>query len=357
MTAGPARPGMAWRTVLAAVFAVVSIGVLDHFVGVSVTLAPFYLLPVAGVAWRVGRWPAVSLAVLSTTASLVGDLANESVTGLTPYWNAAVRLPVLISAGLLVARLRTLVDNERAATDTISHAADALREANELKATFMQAVAHDVRSPVAAIFGAALSLETIAEDLDPTDRRRLIQSLVGGSRRLLRILDDLLDLERFEMKEHELRYEEIDVDRLLREICTESGLVRDHPIIAETENTIASVDRVVVERIAFNLATNISRHVPAGAPVWIRASLRDGILALSFKDAGPGIPGEAKERIFQAFERGVASAGPGAGMGLALVARFAALHGGRAWVEDRPGGGASFYVELAEGIPRAAASA
>jgi signal transduction histidine kinase len=346
-----------WRVLVPAVLAVAVIGILDHFVGPTLTLAPFYLLPIAAVAWWTGRSQAVALALLSTTASLIGDISNASVDGLAPYWNAGVRLPVLIAAALLFARLRALVDEERAAARSMNRAAQALQEANEIKTTFMQAVAHDVRSPVSAIFGAAASLQTIGDELDPDDRERLVESLVGGSRRLLRILDDLLDLERLDLSKAELRYEEIDADRLLHEMSTESGLADNHPVIHESQGTVATVDRVVLERIAFNLATNISRHVPRGAPVWIKASARDGMLILSFKDAGPGIPDEAKQRIFEAFERGVDSSGAGFGMGLALVARFAALHGGRAWVEDRPGGGASFHVELLEGRPDLAVTA
>jgi signal transduction histidine kinase len=337
-----------------ALLTVTVIGLLDHLVGLTLTLAPFYLLPIAAVAWWTGRNQAMALALLSTIASLIGDITNATVDGLAPYWNAGVRLPVLVAAALLVARLRALVDEERAAAQSLDRAAQALQEANEIKTAFMQAVAHDVRSPVAAIFGAAASLQAIGDELDPGDRERLVESLVGGSRRLLRILDDLLDLERLELSKDELRYEEIDVDRLLHEISRESGLADNHPVLHESQGTVATVDRVVLERIAFNLATNISKHVPRGAPVWIRASARDGTLTLSFKDAGPGVPDEAKERIFEAFERGVDSSGAGFGMGLALVARFAALHGGRAWVEDRPGGGASFRVELLEGRPELA---
>jgi K+-sensing histidine kinase KdpD len=340
-----------------AVLAVAVIGVLDHFAGITLTLAPFYLLPIAAVAWWTGRSQAVALALLSTTASLIGDISNASVEGLAPYWNAGVRLPVLIAAALLIARLRALVDEERATAQSMNRAAQALHEANEIKTAFMQAVAHDVRSPAAAIYGAAASLQSIGDELGPGDRERLVESLVGGSRRLLRILDDLLDLERLELSKEELRYEEIDVDVVLHEISTESGLADNHPVIHESKGTVATVDRVVLERIAFNLATNMSKHVPRGTPVWIQASAHDGTLTLNFKDAGPGIPDEAKQRIFEVFERGVDPAGAGFGMGLAIVARFAALHGGRAWVEDRPGGGASFRVELLEGRPHLAVTA
>ena len=75
----------------------------------------------------------------------------------------------------------------------------------------------------------------------------------------------------------------------------------------------------------------------------------DGLLVI-VEDEGDGVPDELKDAIFEPFRQGPgpASASPGVGVGLSLVARFAELHGGRAWVEDRPGGGASFRVLLAE---------
>jgi signal transduction histidine kinase len=80
--------------------------------------------------------------------------------------------------------------------------------------------------------------------------------------------------------------------------------------------------------------------------VWVSAEGRDDGFFLRVDDSGPGIADEQKQRIFEPFVRGNGSVAPGTGIGLALVAQFAALHGGRAWVEDRPGGGASFRVLL-----------
>ncbi|HEX8133153.1 MAG TPA: ATP-binding protein [Actinomycetes bacterium] len=82
--------------------------------------------------------------------------------------------------------------------------------------------------------------------------------------------------------------------------------------------------------------------------MWVRVDRRDPGALLTVADAGPGVPAEQRERIFQPFHRGpsAASHSPGSGVGLALVRRLAGLHGGRAWVEPRAGGGACFQVLL-----------
>ena len=111
---------------------------------------------------------------------------------------------------------------------------------------------------------------------------------------------------------------------------------------------VAEVDGAQLERIIENLVTNAVRYTPAGTAIWVSVNVdSDGVL-LTVEDAGPGIPPELRESVFEPFRQGseVVSHSPGVGIGLSLVARFAELHDGRAWVEERPGGGASFRVYL-----------
>jgi signal transduction histidine kinase len=111
---------------------------------------------------------------------------------------------------------------------------------------------------------------------------------------------------------------------------------------------LIAVDAPKVERIVENLLANAARHTPAGTPVWVRVqAAADGALMV-VEDAGPGVPAEVRQAIFQPFRQGptITAHAPGSGIGLALVARFAGMHGGRAWVQERPGGGASFHVFL-----------
>jgi signal transduction histidine kinase len=99
---------------------------------------------------------------------------------------------------------------------------------------------------------------------------------------------------------------------------------------------------------------NAARHTKPDRTIWLRVRpAGDGVMIV-VEDDGPGVPEELREVIFEPFRQGPASSSshsPGTGIGLSLVGRFAELHGGRAWVEEREGGGASFRVFLPEGRP------
>jgi signal transduction histidine kinase len=111
---------------------------------------------------------------------------------------------------------------------------------------------------------------------------------------------------------------------------------------------VADIDAAMVERILENLILNAVKHTPRQSSIHVRVDADGDDLVLAVDDEGPGIADEYKDRVFETFDRGpkMLSATPGAGIGLALVSRFAEVHGGRTWVEDRPGGGASFRVLL-----------
>jgi signal transduction histidine kinase len=111
---------------------------------------------------------------------------------------------------------------------------------------------------------------------------------------------------------------------------------------------LASVDPGQVERIVDNLLENAVRHTPAGTAVTVRVEQSGDAVLVAVDDDGPGVPDAFRAEIFELFNRGgkALSSERGTGIGLALVARFAALHGGSAWVESTPSGGASFRVLL-----------
>ena len=83
-----------------------------------------------------------------------------------------------------------------------------------------------------------------------------------------------------------------------------------------------------------------------GTDIWVAVREDEGGVLITVEDAGPGVPEEEREQIFRAFRRGGTDGSPGVGLGLSLVSGFATLQGGRAWLEERPGGGASFRVLL-----------
>src|SRR5205085_7453426 len=144
----------------------------------------------------------------------------------------------------------------------------------------------------------------------------------------------------------------LDVGEFVRQLVEGSEILEARTVHVDAPPLEAEIDPSKVERIVENLLSNAVRHTPPGTPVWVSVRAKqepegDGVL-ISVEDAGPGIPEELREIVFEPFRQGedTVTYSPGMGLGLSLVARFAELHGGRAWVEERTGGGAAFRVFL-----------
>ncbi len=230
-----------------------------------------------------------------------------------------------------------------------------LRALDEMKNTFLQAVSHDLRTPLAAILGLAVTLEREEVELHPDEAKDLAGRIAANARKLDRMVTDLLDLDRLSRGIIEPNLFPTDLGALVTRIVSESDFVGGRQLTLEIEPVMAEVDPSKVERIVENLLANIARHTPPDTPVWVRVCHEEGGALIAVEDAGPGIAPAHRSEIFEPFRQGpdTPEHSPGVGVGLALVARFAELHGGRAWVEDRPGGGASFRVSLPRKPPQA----
>jgi PAS domain S-box-containing protein len=218
---------------------------------------------------------------------------------------------------------------------------------DELKNSMLTAVSHELRTPLAAILGASLTLERAGGRLSEEATADLLRGLSAGARKLDRLLTNLLDLEQLGWGTIPLNRHPFDVAALLEQVAarwrTESPWLQ-----VCASSTTVWLDRDKVERIVEELLANTARHTPRGTPVWIRADRQGTGLRLAVEDAGPGVPSVMRTVVFERFRHGdtAPSYSPGLGIGLSLVLRLAELHGGTAWVEERPGGGASFQVTL-----------
>jgi PAS domain S-box-containing protein len=245
--------------------------------------------------------------------------------------------------------------SERQASDAFRRereAAQRLRALDEMKNTFLEAVSHDLRTPLTSILGSALTLEQTQLDIPREDALDLVHRIAGNARKLERLLGDLLDLDRLQRGIISPQRRPTNLQELVGRAVDETENPHGREIRIDVAPLVASVDGAKVERIIENLVSNALRHTPENADIWVRADGRDGGVLLVVEDDGPGIPEELKEEIFEPFRQAPGSAAehsPGVGVGLSLVRRFAELHGGRAWVEDRDGGGASFHVFLPGG--------
>jgi PAS domain S-box-containing protein len=231
-------------------------------------------------------------------------------------------------------------------------AAQQLRALDDMKNTFLEAVSHDLRTPLTSILGSALTLEQANLELPKEDAIDLVRRIASNARKLERLLGDLLDLDRLQRGIVSPQRRPTDLAALVRRAVEETENPRDRHVDVEVEPLVVSVDAPKVERIVENLLSNAFRHTPPQARVWVHARGLDGGVLLVVEDDGPGIPADLREEVFEPFRQAPGSAAehsPGVGVGLSLVKRFAELHGGRAWIEERAGGGASFRVYLPGG--------
>jgi signal transduction histidine kinase len=219
---------------------------------------------------------------------------------------------------------------------------------DEMKDGFLSAVSHELRTPLTSVLGFAVTLQQRDNEIDATERSSILDRLGANARKLERLLTDILDLDRLGRGILEPRRQPTDVGGLVRRVIEEVGTYDHRTIAVRDEGAIAWLDQAKVERIVENLLTNAARHTPDRARIWVSVRMEGDDAHIVVEDEGPGVPAELRSVIFESFRQGptAPSHAPGVGIGLSLVARFAELHGGRAWVEDRLGGGASFHVRL-----------
>src|SRR5919106_129200 len=235
-----------------------------------------------------------------------------------------------------------------AATGMLGWTADELvGRIDEMKNAFLSGVSHELRTPLSAVMGYALTLKQDELNLPQEERRELLDRLAANAQKLQRLLGDLLDVDRMERGILEPQRHPVDLYALARRVVEETD-VRGRGVELDVEPLVAEVDGPKVERILENLLVNAAKHTPPGTVVRVRIERDDGGVLVAVGGGGAGGPGGAQEGGFPPLARGprVPTHAPGTGIGLSLVARFAELHGGRAWVEDRPGGGATFLVSL-----------
>ena len=247
---------------------------------------------------------------------------------------------------------QTLRESERKYSEAFlreREAAEQLRALDAMKNTFLEAVSHDLRTPLTSILGSALTLEQSGLELPPDDALDLVHRIAANARKLERLLGDLLDLDRLQRGIVTPQRRPTDVAELIARVVAEVENPDRRLIDTDAGPMTASIDGPKVERIVENLIANALRHTPPEAHIRVWSSEQDDGVVIGVDDAGPGIPEAARESIFEPFEQTAGPAiehSPGVGIGLSLVRRFAELHGGRAWVEPRAGGGSSFRVFL-----------
>ena len=326
------------------------VSVLDYLTGPQLSLSLLYLMPIGLVTWNLGRRWGAAAVVVSTVAALVSDVLSSPSTSTTdpvPYWNGIVRFAVFLAAAMLLDTLRSIIDAQWGLVDEEAGRSSDLREMNDVKDTLLHAVSHDLKGPLAGILGA---MQTIRRDdelhLTADEREALYEVIEHSGRKMNRLIDDLLDLDRIDRGKVHPQRRPTDVGELARRVVSDTAQLDDHPVRVRADAVMVEVDPSKVERVIENLLVNAARYTPPGTAVLVQITARPDGIDLVVEDDGPGIPDELKDVLFEPFRQGEDSSGRGMGIGLSLVQRFAELHGGSARIEDAATGGARFVVEL-----------
>lgn len=241
--------------------------------------------------------------------------------------------------------IRDVTDDDRR-EQALREAVHQLEHADEMRRAFTLGIAHDLRGPVGAIMAL---VDTTPVEVATAAHLRSVLTQVGTNARVLRrIQTDLLDLERLGRDVVQPFRRTTDLAVLVEEVVKEVDPGPRHVVVA-AEAVTASVDPGMVRGMVAKLVDNAASCTEPDARIEVRIEPTGDEVVIRVDDDGPGVPPADRERIFELFTRGGDGGRPGLGAGLYLVRRFAELHGGRAWVEERAGGGASFRVALPAG--------
>lgn len=319
-------------------------------------------LPSVGAAY----FEIVSLDDLQSTlealgVSLVGASLITTLAGAALGWWASRRAlrplagvsgaALALAAGRLDTRLEASDDPDlRPISESFNQMAQSLQDRIERDARFASDVSHELRSPLMTLAASIEVMENQREDL-PERARSALDLMVLDIDRFQQLVEDLLEISRFDAGVVRLELEEVHLAELVMQAVSHSSEV-DVPVEldAELAGVVVRADKRRIVRVIANLLDNAAKYGGGATSVGLRR-VEDGV-QIAIEDRGPGVPEEDRALIFERFSRG-ASAGrrgssDGVGLGLALVAEHVNLHGGRVWVEDRADGdeGARFIVQL-----------
>ncbi len=288
--------------------------------------------------------PAFCLSLLSTDQSegVLRILPRDGEPLQPSSWELLKAFAVQIA--LALERLRWLEEARRAQLD---------HETERLRSTLLGAIGHDLRTPLAAIHGAASSL-LLPGDLPGAAQRDLLTMIQEESERLAHLLGNLLDLTRLESGTIQVHKEwqplEEVIGSALGRLERHSGVL---PVRVDLPEDLPSApfDAALIEQVLINLLSNAKAHAP-GQDVDLRAWAEPDWLHLEGADRGPGIPEESLERVFDKFFRLPGAGDGGVGLGLAICRAILQAHGGRIHASNRLGGGSVFGLALPlEGTP------
>jgi len=223
---------------------------------------------------------------------------------------------------------------------------DELVRLDQLKLNFVAVASHELRTPATSVYGITATLRDRGDSLSAEERQRLEDALWEQSKRLRRLIEQLLDLSRLDAKSIPIQPQTVSLGEVLDEVVAAAGAEEKADIRIDVDEEVEVVaDRLALERILLNLVVNALRH--GKPPVVLSVLQRDTYLRVRVEDSGDGVPADVVPRLFERFERG--GPGEGSGLGLAIAQTYARAHGGDLLYDPTANSGARFELILPRG--------
>ncbi len=292
--------------------------------------------------------------ITTLAGAVTGMLAAKRA--IRPLGDAA-QAAKAIAGGRLDTRLENTDDHDLQLLSTaFNDMAEALQNRVERDARFASDVSHELRSPLMTLAASVEVMQARRDDM-PDRAQAALDLLVGDVARFQGLVEDLLEISRFDAGAIRLHLEDLLVAEFVRQAVAVSSLPTTKVTVSErAEGLIIRGDRRRLARVVANLIDNARVHGGGEPAITVSEAEGEGEplahVWISVEDRGPGIPPEERSLVFERFARGAVagrrSSSDGAGLGLALVDEHVRMHGGRVWVEDRADGetGARFVLEL-----------
>ncbi len=279
---------------------------------------------------------------------LIASRGTVGVLGIIPGEPQTVRTPEQLHL-LETFTNQTALAIERAKLAEEAQEAAVRMEAERLRSSLLSSISHDLRTPLAAITGAASSLLEGGDRFGPETQRELVQAIQEESEYLTRLVHNVLQMTRLESAPADLHREWHSVEELVGAALARCDRpLRDRPVRTELPPNLplVSVDGVLIEQVLINLLENAGKYTPPGSPIEISAQASERAVEVRVADRGPGFAPGVEDRVFDKFYRGRKGGSRGVGLGLAICRAIVEAHEGQIWAQNRPGGGALFGFTL-----------